>query len=96
MQIYNVPYSFNHEEKVFGGYVSIRQAIYLIFGASMLGIFFIPMINIFIKSLLFIVLASMFVMFAFLKIDETNADKYFIYILNFFFRKKKYILEKGK
>ena len=96
MQVYNVPYNFNHEEKVFGGYVSIRQAIYLIFGASMLGIFFIPMINIFIKSLLFLVFATMFILFAFLKIDETNADKYFIYILNFFFRRKKYILEKGK
>ena len=33
MQIYNVPYSFDHEEKIFGGYVSIRQAIYLILGA---------------------------------------------------------------
>lgn len=96
MQIYNVPYNFNHEEKVFGGYVSLRQAIYLILGALMLGIFFIPMINIFIKSLLFLVLATMFILFAFLKIDETNADKYFIYILNFLFRKKKYILEKGK
>lgn len=96
MQIYNVPYNFNHEEKVFGGYVSLRQAIYLILGALMLGIFFIPMINIFIKSLLFLVFATMFILFAFLKIDETNADKYFIYILNFFFRKKKYILEKGK
>lgn len=92
MQVYNVPYNFNHEEKVFGGYVSIRQAIYLIFGASMLGIFFIPMINIFIKSLLFLVFATMFILFAFLKIDETNADKYFIYILNFFFRKKKYMV----
>ena len=45
MQIYNVPYNFKHEEKVFGGYVSIRQAIYLIFGATMLGIFFVPIIN---------------------------------------------------
>lgn len=96
MQIYNVPYNFNHEEKVFGGYVSIRQAIYLIFGASMLVIFFIPIVNIIIKTLMFLVLATMFVVFAFLKIDETNADKYFIYILNFFARKKKYILEKGK
>lgn len=96
MQVYNVPYNFNHEEKVFGGYVSIRQAIYLISGASMIIIFFVPIVNIFIKSLLFILLATMFIMFAFLKIDETNADKYFIYILNFFFRKKKYILEKGK
>lgn len=96
MQVYNVPYNFNHEEKIFGGYVSIRQAIYLTSGASMLIIFFVPIVNIFIKSLLFILLATMFIMFAFLKIDETNADKYFIYILNFFFRKKKYILEKGK
>ena len=96
MQIYNVPYNFNHEEKVFVGYVSIRQAIYLIFGASMLVIFFIPIVNIIIKTLMFLVLATMFVLFAFLKIDETNADKYFIYILNFFVRKKKYILEKGK
>ena len=45
MQIYKVPYNFNHEEKVFGGYVSIRQALYLVFGASMFGIFFIPFIN---------------------------------------------------
>ncbi|MCI9366237.1 MAG: hypothetical protein HFJ54_06905, partial [Clostridia bacterium] len=75
MQVYNVPYNFNHEEKVFGGYVSIRQAIYLIFGASMLGIFFIPLINTFVKILLFMILATMFIMFAFLKIDETNADK---------------------
>ena len=96
MQLYNVPYNFNHEEKVFGGYVSIRQAIYLIFGASMLVIFFIPIVNIIIKTLMFLVLATMFVLFAFLKIDETNADKYFIYILNFLVRKKKYILEKGK
>lgn len=96
MQIYNVPYNFNHEEKVFGGYVSIRQAIYLILGASMLVIFFIPVVNIIIKTMMFLILATMFVLFAFLKIDETNADKYFIYVLNFFVRKKKYILEKGK
>lgn len=96
MQIYRVPYNFNHEEKVFGGYLSIRQAIYLILGALMLSILFIPMINIFLKSIVFLALASMFVVFAFIKIDETNADKYFIYILNFLFRKKKYILQKGK
>lgn len=96
MQIYNVPYNFNHEEKIFGGYLSIRQAIYLILGASMVGIFFIPFFATFIKVLLFLLLTSIFVSFAFLKIDETNADKYFTYILKFFFKKKKYILEKGK
>ena len=96
MQIYKVPYNFNHEEKIFGGYLSIRQVIYLILGALMLSIFFIPMINVIIKSIVFLLLASMFIVFAFVKIDETNGDKYFIYILNFLFRKKKYILQKGK
>ena len=96
MRIYKVPYAFNHEEKVFGGYLSLRQAIYLIFGALSVGIFFIPLVNIFIKSLLFLLIATMFVLFAFLKIDETYADKYFIYIIKFLFRKKQFILEKGK
>lgn len=96
MQIYRMPYNFTHEEKVFGGYLSIRQAIYLILGASMLSVFFIPMLDIFIKSIIFIIMASMFIVFAFVKIDETNGDKYFIYILNFAFRKKRYILQKGK
>ena len=96
MQVYNVPYNFNHEEKVFGGYVSLRQAIYLVLGGLTVAILFIPIINIFIKSLIFLAFATMIILFAFLKIDETYADKYFIYILNFFFRKKKYILEKGK
>ena len=77
MRIYKVPYAFNHEEKIFGGYLSLRQAIYLIFGALSVGIFFIPLVNIFIKSLLFLL-------------------KYFIYIIKFLFRKKQFILEKGK
>ena len=96
MQVYQVPYNYDHEEKIFGGYISLRQAIYLIFGVLSVGIFFIPLINIFIKSLLFLLIATMFVLFAFLKIDETYADKYFIYIIKFLFRKKQFILEKGK
>ncbi len=96
MQIYKVPFNFTHEEKIFGGYLSIRQAIYLIMALSTIGLFFIPIIDIVLKMFLFIFLSTMFTLFAFLKIDETNTDKYFIYILKFLFRNKKYILEKGK
>lgn len=96
MQIYKVPFNFIHEEKIFGGYLSIRQAIYLIMALSTIGLFFIPIIGILLKIFLFILLSTMFILFAFLKIDETNTDKYFIYILKFLFRNKKYILEKGK
>ncbi len=85
------------KKKVFGGYVSIRQAIYLIFGASMLVIFFIPLIVILlIKNIDVFSISNYVCIICFSKIDETNADKYFIYILNFFVRKEKFILEKGK
>ena len=96
MQIYNVPYNFNHEEKIFGGYLSLRQAIYLLIAASSVAIFFIPFIYIAIKIIIFVAILATFTLFAFLKIDETNCDKYFVYILTFLFRKKKYILQKGK
>jgi len=46
------------KRKYFGGYVSVRQALYL-----------------------FLTIVGVCTVFAFLKIDETNADKYFIYIL---------------
>ena len=42
MQVYHIPYNFEHEEKVFGGYVSLRQAIYLIFAICSMGLFFYP------------------------------------------------------
>lgn len=96
MQVYKIPYNYKHEEKIFGGYVSLRQAIYLIFAIIMIGIFFIPLIPIVIKGLIFLILATSFVLFAFLKIDDTNADKYFIYIVKYIKRPKRYILEKGK
>lgn len=95
MQVYNIPYNFNHEEKIFGGYVSLRQAIYLIIGAATASIFLIPMINVYIKTFTFLIFSSIFILFAFLRIDETNADKYFLYVFNFLFRKKRFILEKG-
>ena len=96
MQIYKIPYNFVHEEKVFGGYISVRQAIHLIMAATAITIFFIPIIDIFLKAIVFLTLASMFIIFAFLKIEDTNADKYFIYVLRYALRKRKYILEKGR
>lgn len=94
MQIYKVPYNFKHEEKVFGGYASLRQGIYLIFAIFSLGIFFIPNLLISIKVVLTAIFISIFALCAFLKIEEINADKYFVNILKYFFRKRIYIYER--
>lgn len=93
MKVFKIPYDSKREEKIFGGYLSLRQVIYLMFSFSLLGIFAIP-INIIIKILLFSLFAIFFLLCAFYKIQELNFDKFFFYALKFLFRKKKFIYER--
>lgn len=94
MKVYEVPYYFEHEEKIFGGYVSLRQAIYLMFIIVAIGLFFLPFLSITIKVILFTIVAGFFGSLAFLKIDGTNADKYLLFILKFLMKRKIYVLER--
>lgn len=96
MNVYKVPFDFTHEEKVFGGYLSLRQMLYVVFGVASAGILFLPDIPMIIKVLMFLVIFSLFMAFAFFKIQQTYADKYFINILKYLFRKKIYIYERWK
>lgn len=82
------------KKKYFGGYVSLRQAIYLIFAIASIGLFFLPFIDISMKLTLFLLSIGICAIFAFFKIDGTNADKYFIYVFKFITKRKIYILEK--
>lgn len=93
MNIYKVPFDFTHEEKVFGGYLSIRQMLYVVFGVASVGILFLPIIMS-IKVLIVLLVFSLFMAFAFLKIQQIYADRYFINILKYLFRKKVYIHER--
>ena len=78
MNIYRVPFDFNHEEKIFGGYLSLRQMTYLI---------------ITIKFLIFLLIATILLAFAFLKIGPFYSDKFLVSIIKYIFRKKVYIYE---
>lgn len=91
---YKVPYDFSHEEKVFGGYLSIRQMIYVIASIISLGILFIPKIPMLLKIVLVLIIISSFMTFAFLKIGSGYADKSFINIVKYIFRKKLFIFER--
>lgn len=92
--MYKVPFDFTHEEKVFGGYLSIRQMLYIIFSVASSGVLFIPFIPMFIKAMLFISVVVTFMIFAFLKIGSGYADKYFLNIVKYIFRKKIFIFER--
>lgn len=94
MGVYRVPYDFSHEEKVFGGYLSLRQMLYVILSVISLGILFIQGLPMILKLTLFLVLFITFMIFAFLKVGSGFADKYFINIVKFIFRKKIYIFER--
>ena len=93
MGLYKVPFDFTHEEKVFGGYLSLRQMLYMIACVVAVGILFLH-IPITIKTTLFCLIIAIFITFAFLKIGNTYADRYFLNIVKYICRKKIYIFER--
>ncbi len=93
MKVFKIPYDTKNEEKIFGGYLSLRQVIYLMLCCSLLGIFAVP-INIIFKVLIISILGVFFLLCAFFKVRELNFDKVFFYWLKFLVRKKKFIYER--
>ena len=82
MRVFKVPFDIKREEKIFGGYLSLRQVVYLMLGASSLALLATP---------LPIVLK---IIFTFLKIGEQNFDKFFFYTLKYLFRKKYFVYKR--
>lgn len=95
MRVFKVPFDVKREEKIFGGYLSLRQVIYLMLSASSFVIF-LTHINIVIKITFSIILTIFFLLCAFLKFYEQNFDKLFFYATKYIFRKKKFIYERCK
>ena len=93
MSLYKVPFDFAHEEKVFGGYLSLRQLLYLIASVISVGILFLH-IPIVVKTLVFLSTVAILLTFAFLKIGNIYADKYFFNIIKYIFRRKIFIFER--
>lgn len=93
MKVFKIPYDAKREEKIFGGYLSIRQVIYLMFIVTLFGIFTVPISMVF-KLLIFSSFSLFLLLCAFLKVKELNFDKFFFYWLKFLFRKKKFIYER--
>lgn len=93
MSMYKVPFDFIHEEKVFGGYVSLRQMIYIIMSILSIGILFLH-ISVLIKIIMFLLIFIILTLFAFLKIGNIYMDKYFLNIMKYLLRKKIFIFER--
>lgn len=81
------------KRKYFGGYLSLRQMLYVIVSVISVGILFVH-IPIIVKTIIFLSAITILLTFAFLKIGNIYADKYFFNILKYIFRKKIFIFER--
>ncbi|MDO5555213.1 MAG: PrgI family protein [Clostridia bacterium] len=89
MRIFKIPFDSKREEKIFGGYLSLRQVVYLMLGTSSLGLF-ATSLHIATKIVLVCIIFSIALLCAFFKVKEQNFDKYIFYAIKYMFRKKKY------
>ena len=94
MRTFKIPFDVKREEKIFGGFLSLRQVIYLVFVGLSIGILFLPM-SYFIKIPIAMLFILLFLSCAFLRINEQNFDRFFFYALKYLFRKRRYIYERS-
>jgi len=90
MQVFRVPYDMKREEKIFGGYLSLRQVSYLLLATVPLSLF-PTSLPLFIKIMLVGIISTFFVLCCFFKIGEQNFDKFFFFAIKYLFRKKVYV-----
>ena len=90
MRVFKVPFDIKREEKIFGGYLSLRQVTYLMLSASSFSILATPL-PMTIKILLITFICIFFLLCTFLKIGEQNFDKFFFYAIKYLFRKKNFV-----
>lgn len=90
MRVFKVPFDIKREEKIFGGYLSLRQVIYLMLATSSLSLLATPL-PVALKILFIFIISIFFLLCAFLKIGEQNFDKVFFYALKYIFRKKDFV-----
>ena len=69
MRVFKVPFDIKREEKIFGGYLSLRQVIYLMLSASSFSILAVN-IPIYLKIIIISFFSIFFLLCCFLKINE--------------------------
>ena len=90
MRLYKVPFDIKREEKIFGGYLSLRQVLYLMCSVASFSVFAMPIPKL-VKITFATILALFFVACSFLKLNEQNFDKFFFYAIKYLLRKKSFV-----
>lgn len=93
MKVFKVPFDVKREEKIFGGYLSIRQVLYLALGLTSFCSLLLP-IQIVIQIITISLSIIFFLLCAFLKIDDIYFDKLLLEYFKYIFRKRIYTYER--
>ena len=93
MRVFKIPFDIKREEKIFGGYLSLRQVIYLMLSMSSLTLLATPL-PVVLKIIFILMIISFFLLCTFLKIGEQTFDKFFFYALRYLFRKKYFVYKR--
>lgn len=95
MRTFNIPFEVQEEDKIFGGYLSIRQVLYLFIAALGIRLFWVP-VPFVLRIAGFVAVAGIMLAFAFLKVNGVQFDLYTLTWAKFHLRKKRYFFGEEK
>lgn len=98
MRLFPVPYSITEEEKLFGGYLSLRQVVYLAISlvAATIMIFSVGLLPLSLRLFFGLLLTGSGASFAFIKISNIRLDRYLVFAILYCIRQKKfYFMQDG-
>jgi hypothetical protein len=97
MRLFPVPYSITEEEKIFGGYLSLRQVVYLAvsFVSAAFLIFCIGFLALPLRLFLGMLLIGSGSSLAFIKILHIGLDRYLAFAVHYYTRQKRFYFING-
>jgi hypothetical protein len=91
MRLFPVPYSITEEEKLFGGYLSLRQFVYLAVSLVATAIMiFCGLLPLSLRLFFGLLFAGAGASLAFIKISNAGLDRYLMFAALYYTRQKKY------
>lgn len=95
MRNYKIPFDFNFEDKIIGGKLSMRQAMWfavpvvLFMGAIQFPGMLSSWKKIFVFAIIEIILFTIAILFSFINIEQISLDKYILLKIKFKLRKRR-------
>lgn len=93
MRLFPIPFVIKQEEKIFGGYFSLRQAVYIFASIISLSIFFtkLPLI---VRIVAFSFIVTLLMSLAFVKLYGYNLDTFLVILFKYLFRRKRMLYQR--